>query len=207
MKKKEKTVDKLLQPSWLSGLIAVLAAILVTFGVIVAFNFNNSQIQQQLTSWQNTTAPAALTLPGQSPSSDTTNSLQDTWPLIGFWMIIGLIAYFAVEAAVRGLSEVAEFRRELDYVHARRGALIRSAVEAVFIRLLAAILWIIFIEFFFKRVVPYSILASHATASDPISPVSFVYAALSFSLIALSLHLHTIFLRLMAGRVRLFSIG
>jgi hypothetical protein len=208
MNKKEKSVDKLLEPSWLSGLIAVLCGLIVTVGIIVAFSYNNSDVQQQIIGWQSTSIPAlSLTLPGEAPPGTTVNSLQNTWPLLGFWMIVGLIVYFVVEAAVRGLNQVAEFRRELGYVNADKDFLVREAIEIVAIRLLAAAFWLFFIELFFKRIIPYSILAGHASAAAPGSAVSFLYALLSFTMIALSLHLQTIFLRLVAGRSRLFSFG
>lgn len=206
MPTKTPTVDKLLTPSWLSGLIAVAGGLVVTAGVLLAFSFNNSQAQQQLTTWQNTSAPA-LTLPGQSPPGTDNNSLQNTWPLLGFWMVIGLVVYFVVESAAHAMGEAAEIKKELKYVHVRRDTLLRSTLSSVTLRFLAAVVWLLLIEVFFKRVIPYSITAAHASASDPLSLNAFLYALLSFVMVVLGLHLQVILARLCAGRARLFSTG
>lgn len=204
MKTKATRLDKLLEPSWLSGLIAVIAGLVVTIGVILAFSFNNSQIQQQLTGLQNTTAPT-LTLPGQNPPGGTKNSLQNTWPLLGFWAIIGFVVYFVVETVAQGVHNLEELREEMGYVHAQRDILLKTAVEYLLIRLLTVIVWLFFIEVFFKRIIPYSILAAHASTADLHSGQSFIYALVSFFMITASLHLHTIFLRLSLRRTRVFS--
>ncbi len=191
-------------PSWLSGLIAVLAGLAVTVGVALAFSFNNSQIQQQLAGLQDTSSPT-LTLPGEAPPGTTQNSLQNTWPLLGFWAVVGLVIYFVVETSIQLFQQAEEFREELGYVNAKRDRLIRTAVEYLGVRLLAVLIWLIFIEIFFKRIIPYSILAAHAGVSDLRSWQSFLYMLTSFFMIAVSLHLHTIFLRLSLRRPRVFS--
>jgi hypothetical protein len=122
-------------------------------------------------------------------------------------MVIGLVVYFVVEAAARSLGEAAEFKRELGFVNARRQDLLRGVVEATLVRAVAAAAWIIFIDLFFKRIIPYSITAAQASASDLLSLTAILYIALSFCMIVLSLHAQTILLRLMAGRPRLFSIN
>jgi hypothetical protein len=202
--KEEETVDRLLEPSWLSGFIAVTAGLVVTVGVMLIFSFNNSQMHQQLVNWENTAQPA-LSLPGQDVPGSDNNSLQNTWPLLAFWMIIGLIVYILVEGIVRGLRNAAELRRELTYVHAQRDVLLKNAGESVLVRLLSAIVWLIFTEIFFKRVIPYSITAAQASVSDILNLNSALDALLSFSMIVLSVHVQAIFLRLAAGRPRLFS--
>ncbi len=202
-KNNSQNIDKLLTPSWLSGLIAVTIGLAVTIGVILSYSFNNSQIQQQLANLQNTPSPA-LTLPGQTPPSSN-NTLQNTWPLLGFWGAIGLVVYFLAETVIKLLRDFAELKRELDYVHARRDIMIKTTAEYLLLRLVAVIIWLIFINVFFKRIIPYSITAAYASASDLRSLSAFLYELLSFSMIVFSMHLHTIFLRLSLRRPRVFS--
>jgi hypothetical protein len=204
MKSKNQIIDKLLTPSWLSALVAVAGGFAVSVGVIVAFSFNNSQVQQQLTAWQDTSA-SVLTLPGQAPPGSDNNSLQNTWPLLGFWAVIGLVVYFVVEEGIKTFHNADELRKELNYVHARRDLMIKSQAISILIRLAASVVLIFFIETFFKRVIPYSITAAHASLSDLKSFNAGLYVLLSFCMIALSLHLLTLLLRLAAGRPRLFS--
>src|SRR5260221_652466 len=45
-------LTELLLPSWLSGLIAVAGGLFIAGGVIAAFSFHSSSIQQQLVGWQ-----------------------------------------------------------------------------------------------------------------------------------------------------------
>jgi hypothetical protein len=208
MKQNKNNLDVLLAPSWLSGLTAIVAGLTVVIGIILVFSFNNSVVQQQITGWQDVSTPEpTLTLPGGTPPGTDTNSLQNTWPLLGFWMVVGLAAYFIVESGARGLSEIAEFKKELGFVHTHRDALIRNTVETALLRLAAAIIWLIFIGFFFRRIVPYSIEAAHASVSDLKAPTALLDGALSFSIIVLGLHIQVVLLRLMSGRLRLFSRG
>ncbi|HTB49039.1 MAG TPA: hypothetical protein VK712_03070, partial [Verrucomicrobiae bacterium] len=95
----KKLTDILLTPSWLSGLIAVFSGLLLTVGVIIASSVDSSQVQQQLVTLQNTTAPA-LTLPGGTVPNASNNVLQTSWPLLVFWGFVGLAVYFVVEAVV-----------------------------------------------------------------------------------------------------------
>jgi phosphotransferase system glucose/maltose/N-acetylglucosamine-specific IIC component len=197
-------VDKILTPSWLSGLIAIAAGLIVTVGVIITFNFKDTIAQQRLTIWQNTSSPA-LTLPGESPPGTTTNSLQNTWPLIGFWIIVGLLVYLIVEAGMKAVNDVNELKEELDYVHARRDVLIRESAVALLIRLLAMLVWLFFIEVFFKRIIPYSITASHDSVGNLKHLDALRDVGLSFLIIAASIHVHTFFLRVALHRSRVFS--
>jgi hypothetical protein len=197
-------VDKILTPSWLSGLIAISAGLIVTVGVIVAFSFSNTIAQQRLTVWQNTSQPA-LALPGENPPTTTTNSLQNTWPLIGFWLIVGLLVYLIVEAGMKAINDANELKEELVYVHSRREVLLRVNAIALLIRLLAMVGWLFFIDVFFKRLIPYSITASRVSVSDIKNLSAFYDAALSFAMMTVSIHIHTIFLRVALHKSRVFS--
>lgn len=197
-------IKSLITPSWLSGLVAILLALAVTIGVIVVFSFNNSLIRQQLLIFQNLQPLPTLTQPGGIAQTPT-NSLQTTWPLIVFWGVVGLVFYFVVETITKVVRNVQELRRELDYVNVRRDSIIRSEVRFLAIRVVIVVFWIIFSAFFFKYIIPYSIMASYASASNPKSVDGILYALVSLFIIGLSLHIHTIFLRSALGRPRIFS--
>jgi hypothetical protein len=201
----QKLLIALFTPSWLSGLLAVTTGLVVTVGVIVLFSLHNSQVQQQLVGLQNTAQQSALTLPGEAPPNAGTNSLQNTWPLLAFWSVIGFIVYFVIETIVKALSNFAELQDELHYVHAKRDVLLKTTIEYLLLRIVAAVVWLVFIDIFFKRIIPYSITAAYASASSPLSFNSFLYALISFVMIALSMHAHAIFLRLALRRPRVFS--
>lgn len=200
----KRDLNLLLTPSWLSGLIVVAAGLVLTVGVVLAFSFNNSQIQQQLVGLQNTVSPS-LTLPGQTPPGGGNNSLQNTWPLLGFWAVVGLVVYLVVETVAKSVRQAMELRHEMDYVHARRDLIAKTAAEFVLIRAVAAVILLVLVQLFFKKALPYSITAAHAAASDLRSPGALLDALLAFSLVAVSLHVMVIFLRLSLRRARIFS--
>lgn len=199
-----KHLKDLLTPSWLSGLIAVTVGLIVSAGTVLLFSFNNSQIHQQLVGLQSTKPQPTLTLPGGRPLGDNNNSLQTTWPLLAFWGIIGLAAYVLVEYIVKIISQAAELKNELNYVHVRRNALLKTTAEHLLFILAVLAVWLVFIDLFFKRIIPGSIAAAHAASGSPNILVAFSYGLLSFFMMAGSMHLQAIFMRLTFRRTRLF---
>jgi hypothetical protein len=196
--------DTLLTPSWLSGLIAILSGLVVTVGTIIVFNLSNSPIQQQIAGWQNTRQQTTLTVPGQIVAAPQ-NSLQTSWPLLAFWAAIGLAVYFVVEEIISIARNTAELKAELDYVHASRQQLLRTSMTRLLIRVAAIAAWLIFIDIFSKRIIPYSLISAQAGTADLVSWNGLFYESLAFVMVALSLHAHTIFLRLVARKPRVFS--
>jgi hypothetical protein len=190
--------DTLLTPSWLSGLIVVVAGLVIVIGVIISFSSTGGALQQQLINWQNTRQQTTLTLPGQIVDAPE-NSLQTSWPLLA------LIVYFIVEELIEIARSTHELKEELNYVHARRQDLIRDALGRLFIRIAALIVWLIFIDIFLKRIIPYSITAAQAGTADLVSLQGLYYELLAFVMIAFSLHVHTIFLRIVVRKPRVFA--
>lgn len=196
-----------LRPSWLSGLIAILAGLIVAGGVIIAFTANNSQIQQQILVWQQA-APSsnpALTTPGEVLQENDKPTLQGSWPLLIFWSILGLVVYVIAMFVTKSIRDAGAFRESLGYVHADKRRMLLGAAVHIVLRLAIIGLWALFTVMFFKLVIPYAITAAHASAADVISPHGIAYALVSFLVIALSIHLHAVFMRLTFGKARIFS--
>jgi hypothetical protein len=192
----------LLSPSWLSGLMAAFGGLGITIGIILDFSVKHSSAGQSLMnlSTMQQSAPQPLTQPGV-----INTSLENTWPLIAFWAVVGLVVYFIAETIVKALREVAEFRDELSYVHANPDKLYRAALRSFGVRLLIIIIWFIFIDSFFKVILPQCVTWSYAAATNLTQIHAVTDAILAIVVIALSLHLHTIFMRLTFGKVRLLS--
>jgi hypothetical protein len=195
-----------LLPSWLSGLVAVACGLLMTIYVIASFNLPGAGIKQELLNLTHTsnTSPV-LTLPGQTPPGSNHNTLQNTWPLIAFWAIIGLIIYFVADLLFNLMRDVFALKNELTYVHSKRDVIIRYTAELLIFRAVIVLFWLAFLDLFFKRLIPYSILASRASASDVTSGAGLITALLSSAVIAFSLHVNTVFLRLALRRTRVLS--
>jgi hypothetical protein len=202
---KKRTME-LFEPSWLSGLFAVLAALVITFGIILIFSFNNNIIKQQLIGLQNTqSSQPTLTLPGQSPPGTTTSSLQNTWPLLGFWAVVGLMAYVIIELFFNTLHEFRQFNNELRYVHVKRRSIVKNTIISFLFRVCMAIVWLVFLDIFFRRIIPFSILSSHASASNLPKLSGILDGCMSIVLIVFGVHVNVVFLRLVLRRPRIFS--
>lgn len=198
-------VSLILRPSWLSGLIAVIAGLVVSIGVIVVFSLSSSDVQQQLLIWQHSQPTRALTTPDQVLAQSDKPTFSGSWPLLVFWSGLGLVVYFVATNVARSIHNAETFRESLSYVNVKKQSLIRIETEVVLVKTVVAVLWVVFTVMFFKKVIPYSITAAHASAADVLSLQGLTYAFLSFMSIAVSVQLHTIFLRLLAGRVRIFT--
>jgi len=201
-----KIVGLLLTPSWVSGLIAVVVGLAVSIGVIVAFEAHNSLLQQQLLSWQQDQQQPALTMPSQTLPQNDHPSLQSSWPLLVVWSLVGLVVYIIAASIARSAAQAENLRESLGYVNARPHVILVSTAEHIILRLMAVAILISFTLAVWRLAVPYSIMASQASAADFFSLEGGLYALLSCFLIAMSLHIETILLRLTMGRVRVFPL-
>ncbi len=201
-------LNVILSPSWLSGLLAVIAGLIVTGGVILAFTANNSQVQQQILVWQKTTTPSsepALTTPDEVLQENDKPTIQGSWPLLIFWSALGLVVYVIAMFITKSIKDAEAFRESLDYVHADKHVMLQGAAIHIALRLAIIGLWILFTVMFIKLIIPYCITTAHASAGDIISPHGIAYALASFLVIVLSVHLHAVFMRLTFGKARVLS--
>ena len=95
----------------------------------------------------------------------------------------------------------------MGFVNAKPTAIMAETVAHAILRVFAGLLAIVFAAAILKQIVPYSITAAHAAASDILTLNGVLYSVLSFSLVFFSLHLETILMRLSMGRLRLGSTG
>lgn len=195
----------LLTPSWISGLIVVVVGLAFSIGVITAFEVHNSTLQQQLLGWQVTQPAPALASPGQVVSESNRPTLQGSWSLLLLWSLVGLLVYGMVATIIHSIVRAEGFRRSLRYVHANPATMLASTAEHLLLRAIAAIILVSFTVAFWKLIVPYGITAADASAASVMSFYGVLYALMSFGLIALSMHIQVILLRLAVGRPRVFS--
>lgn len=195
-----------LTPSPFSVALSVLAGIVLTATVVAAFMLSGVALKQQLSTLENTdNNQPALTLPGEDPPGTNQNSLQNTWPLMAFWAFLGLISYYVVNMFLKVIHEINEYNKELDYVNARRDAIIKITAEYFLFRLFIVLSWLIFTDYFLKHLIPLCILAAHAATFDLSSFAGIASAVTAFLVMAVSIHIHAVFLRLAVGRPRILS--
>ena len=197
-------IGLLLTPSWLSGLVAIVAGLVVSCGVIIAFSVNNSGLQQQLMSWEQTQPQTVVTNPDQALPENDHPTLQGSWPLLLLWSLVGLLVYAIVATILHDLNSAAELRKSLDYVNSRPQTVLATTAEHLLLRLIAAIVAVVFAIFGLHQVIPYAITAAHASAADVASLDGAVYAVVAFGVIVVGVHVQTILLRLSFGRGRVF---
>jgi hypothetical protein len=198
-------IKLLLTPSWLSGLVAIVAGLVVSFGVIIVFSLNNSALQQQLLAWEQTQPRSAMTSPYQNLPENDHPTLKGSWPLLLVWGGVGMLVYAAVAIVLHDLGRAEELRESLNYVNARPQTALATTAEHLLLRLIAFVVLVVVAIFCLRQVIPYCITAADASAADFFSLDGGLYALLSFGPIAVSLHVLTILARLSLGRSRVFS--
>lgn len=199
-----RAVGMLLEPSWLSGLVAVVGGLIVTVGVLLVFAFNSTVVQQQVLSWEHSHSQTELTATGQVVPPNVKPTLASTWPLLIVWGAVGLLVYFIMMTIVHAISEAKFLKDSLEYVNARPNMIIEKVLEHTALRLIAAVILILLIRLFVRDALPYSITAAHV-ASDTHSLRGILYEVLSFASVTFMLQLLTVFLRLSFGKARIFS--
>lgn len=197
-------INQILTPSWLSGLIAVIAGLAICIGVGVAFHYNNTSVQQQIISWQQSKPQRALTTPDQELEENDQPTLAGSWPLILLWSAVGLVVYAIAAYIVHSIQSAKQLKDSLGYTHTDRTTVIKSTIEHFLIRFIALLLFVGGCSLFVNRVIPYSITAARSAAVDLFSASGTVSFILSFASVTISLHILTVLLRLALARPRVF---
>jgi len=193
-----------LAPSWLSGLVVVLAGLIITVGALITFSLNNSALKQDLIGWEQSHTNTGLSLTGQSLQA-VSPTLANSWPLILVWAVVGLVTYVIAAAIIRFILETIQLSRQLDYVHANRRLMVENIIEHLVMRLVAALLLLTLVLLFVYHTLPYVISACRTSVSYSWSLNGARYAAISFILTALCTYAGSILLRLTIGKKRVFE--
>lgn len=197
-------IRKVVKPSWLSGLLSIVAGLVVAGGSIITFSLKHSAFTSDLLSWEQSRAHTTLSVAGQS-TQNVNPSLANSWPLIIIWGFVGLLTYVIAAAIIRFILQTLQLRRELDYVHADPILMLKVTAEHIVMRIVAAILLICMTVFFIYRILPFAINAGHQSVDHHLTPAAAGYAVISFLLVTIGIHIGTILLRLLFGRARVYT--
>jgi hypothetical protein len=195
---------QVLSPSWLSGLIIILAGLVVTGGAITTFSLSHSAFKQDLIDWEHAQTKSSIIVPVQS-SETSKPTIANSWSLIVVWGFVGLFTYAIAASIIRFILETMAFRRQMDYVHANPRSMLKNAIEHIVMRLMATGLLAMLVLLSIHRILPYAINASGISATHILSVKGIWYALISFIVTTLCIYVGSILLRLMFGRARLFS--
>ena len=199
----------LLRPSWFSGLVSILVSTGVVLGAVLTFvHYNGSTLSGNLRQ--------LLDLHGQvvTPSVNSTyqtlgnnfssNVLISDIPLFIFWAGVGLVVYSFTTNIFGALRNVAELGAQLGYVNANRRELVTAALEHLLIRATVLVAWLLFMRYTAHVLLPYVIAVAHAGLGNIPTITAAGYMLWGIFLLAVCLHLHTILLRLLLLKPRVF---
>lgn len=194
----------LLTPSWVSGLLIAVFSVAVVGSAYFKATTTYGPLQEGFQGLQ--MIGRTVLYPPYHAVTHTlsVNSFASKLPLLLFWALVGAVVYLVAVRLSAGFSKTAAISQTMTYTNVGRSGLIRSLATSFVIRLVAIFAWFVFWTLFVKIIVPFVLIkAADAAAKTPPSSISSVFAA--FSVLALSLHMHTVFIRLIALRARLFT--
>lgn len=198
-------LGSLLLPSWLSGLIVVLASLILVFGSIALLHYHDSSWQLVLPVRHQSSSP--LVKPGAEVPTDqtTANVILEDLPLLVFWAGVGTIIYSFAVAAVNAYSNIVNLKQEMNYVHADSRQRLRRATGSLLFRSIVLLFWVMYISFSLHLLLPYAVALAYAGSGTLgwLYDTAYIVAAIGLSVICL--HLHTVLLRLLFLKPRLFG--
>jgi hypothetical protein len=192
----------LLTPSWLSGLVDVSIAVLLTAVTIVATIYQTSSIRLDYLQYQ--AGHVASTYESVNNRLSENNFVSNL-PLLIFWSLVGLIVYLFAANIFTAIHNTAELKTELQFVHTDRKKLLWTAMVHLLIRGCVLVAWIIYILFTIHRIFPYCVALAITASGHNGLVMNTEYALLGTVVGAVALHLHVILMRLLLLKPRSFS--
>jgi hypothetical protein len=192
----------LLTPSWLSGIFDVCLTLVVCLGTMGLAWYQSSSLRLDYLSYQ---ADKISSTYQRINTNLSANSFISNLPLLLFWSFVGLVVYIFVTNIFSVIHATAELNTELHYVHVNQKTMLRTATMHLLIRFAVLAVWVLYILFFIHHILPYCIAASLIGISHESLILCIGYVLLGVSVLAVALHLHTILLRLLLLRPRVFS--
>ncbi|MDB5186203.1 MAG: hypothetical protein JWL85_726 [Candidatus Saccharibacteria bacterium] len=122
-----------------------------------------------------------------------------------FWMLLGCIVYLVLAGFGFTLSLAGKTLHELHYVNIQRKITDDDPFTKVALRSLVILMWFVYSVFFFKILLPFSILSGQIGISNLYDLDGWLYVGLAFAVLIASLHLHVVLLRLLMLRPRVFG--
>lgn len=194
----------LITPSWLSGVIAVIGAIAVVVATIVATQFPGSSYWEILQT-QSVAEPTVSRNYETVNNNLEVNSFVSSMPLFIFWAGVGVMVYAFAANIFNIFQKAAIFKEEMEFVNMNRRQLIYEALLKLGLRVLFFVIWLIFVQLTLKIFIPYGVAATQYASQIDSSFTGLVYLLLALAIVAVTLHIHAVLLRLIRLRPRLFG--
>jgi hypothetical protein len=194
----------LVRPSWLSGFLAVVVSLSVVIGIIIASHYNGSTLQQLFDAHTTATNTSVSSTSEAVSNNFSTNVIVSDVPLFIFWAGVGLVVYSLAANIVKALGGAVDLEEEMHYVNLNQRELLRTQGERLAIRIAILLLWLVFMRYTAHVILPYAISLVHVSIESRGSLAGSGYPLAAICLLAVCLHLHTIFLRMLLFKPRVF---
>lgn len=199
-----KLFGQLVTPSWLSGLVAVVASLALVTTAAVTLHYNGSSLQLL----RQTQADSQSVIAQDSNSVNanlTANWFVSDIPLLVLWGAVGWLAYLLVTQTIRAFTNAIDLHSELQYVHANRRQQLQQIFLRFGIRLILLVTWLLYAEFTIHVLVPYIMALADAGSGGLGWLADTTYLLSAMGLTVVCVHLHTVMLRLVLLRPRVFG--
>ena len=196
----------LLKPSWLSGLLSLVISLAIVIGAVALLHYNGSSWQLLVTAQQ---APPTMVGTNSTTFEGEVNDnvLVSSLPLLVFWGGVGIIVYSFIIAVGDAFRNVLELKEEMHYVHANRHFLLRQALFHLVLRVIFLVIWMLYVSYTLHFLLPYVIALAYAGSGGFGLLFNCIYLVGAVVIAAISLHLHTVLLRLLFLKPRMFGQG
>ncbi len=127
--------------------------------------------------------------------------------VIVFALFIGLLIYVLLEGMDHITAKAHTAISEVEYIN-DPGLKHRMKIEGevrLGLRAAALVVWIVYMVFFARVIVPYCILLGRMDAGTVLTAPNILKGVVAFALLAFALHIPTIFMRLLVLRPRMFG--
>lgn len=206
MEKSETKVDiKLfadtLMPSLTSAIWTLLVAVIISGVVITLTRYRTSSIHNAYLTY---TSGHSLTPEFLNKSIFSTGILGNAL-IFAFWLAAGILVYLLAVDIVKGLQSTFALEKEMSYVHLNRSELLKYTLIRLFIRLITLGVLVYYLYLFFHKLLPRGAYLAIAASGTHNIGQRIGDGLLSILLIALSIHIALILLRLLVLKPRLFN--
>ena len=202
--KTQKKDLNLFSPSLLSLVFGLVVGVVMTGSFFVFSQIDSQANQPETYGYQQDSEESDLS---ENAPSGTVATLVSNIPLFIIWGGTGYIAYLFVIGTIgafRSVEEVSEKIHRAKTKTRKHHLLIRS-MEHLTLRVVTLILWFLFAKYSLHGIFSYIFSVGHAATVEDDAFMSMIYIGMVVGLLVILCHVHTIFIRLICLKPRVFN--
>lgn len=202
LRQNKKLIARLVTPSVGSGVITAIAAATVISLLVAPQLFNNDQIQQYMQFTQENPTPLQQQFQNVNISINSSGIAANSAVFI-IWGFAGLVGYALLASIGRGIHNLIQFEKNVEYFEGDRQSIIREALVHTVARL-SAVGLLICLYFLGMYVILPAVVVAVQLALD--APLALAAASIigAFLLSSITIHTLIVLTRLLLLRTRIF---